>query len=71
MKDVSTGQSQMGYHAYEGQELMRQWVAIKAASRHYKKLKGLAKINTIVAIFCYIFSLICIQVQVNFYIIPT
>ncbi|AJC48518.1 UDP-3-O-(3-hydroxymyristoyl)glucosamine N-acyltransferase [Allofrancisella guangzhouensis] len=43
MKDVPAGQSQMGYPAYEGRELMRQWVAIKQLPDTMKKLKALAK----------------------------
>ncbi|QIV96728.1 UDP-3-O-[3-hydroxymyristoyl] glucosamine N-acyltransferase [Allofrancisella inopinata] len=43
MKDVPAGQSQMGYPACEGRELMRQWVAIKQLPETMKKLKALAK----------------------------
>ena len=43
MKDVKTGESVMGYPAYEGRELVRQWAAIRHLPETMKKLKALAK----------------------------
>ena len=43
MKDVGAGERVMGYPAYEGRELMKQWAAIKHLPETMKKLKALAK----------------------------
>jgi UDP-3-O-[3-hydroxymyristoyl] glucosamine N-acyltransferase len=43
MRDVPAGESHMGYPAYEGRELMRQWSAIRQLPEIMKKLKALAK----------------------------
>ncbi|MCL4117903.1 UNVERIFIED_CONTAM: hypothetical protein GTU68_062927 [Idotea baltica] len=43
MKDIPAGESHMGYPAYEGRELMKQWAAIRHLPETMKKLKALAK----------------------------
>lgn len=43
LKDVPAGESQMGYPAYEGRQLIRQWGAIRQLPETMKKLKALAK----------------------------
>lgn len=43
MKDIPAGESHMGYPAYEGRELMKQWAAIRNLPETMKKLKALAK----------------------------
>ena len=43
MRDVKAGERVMGYPAYEGRKLLRQWGAIKQLPETMKKLKALAK----------------------------
>ncbi len=43
MKDVKPGERVMGYPAYEGRKLARQWAAVRHLPETMKKLKALAK----------------------------